>query len=69
MTPATFRHLVTEVYGYSLVGFSKRMGMTEDMVRKMADGRRDVPEELRMLLEGETLEPAAPEYRDRRVRG
>lgn len=69
MTPAHFRHLVTQVYGYSLEGFGRRMGIGRTGVHAMANGEREIPEALRMLLEGEGLEPAAPEYRDRRVRG
>lgn len=69
MTPARFRHLITEVYGYSLEGFGRRMGIGRTELHRMANGEKDIPEPLRMLLEGEGLEPAAPEYRDKRVRG
>jgi len=69
LTSDRFRHLVMEVYGYSLGGFAKRMGISRTEINRMAQGVRDVPEPLQMLLEGNSLEPAAPEYRDKRFRG
>lgn len=69
MNPDRFRHLITEVYGYSLEGFGRRMGIGRTGLYEMVNGEKPIPEPLRMLLEGEGLEPAAPEYRDKRVRG
>ena len=66
MTPSDFRRIVMEELGYSLNGFSRRMGLSERFVRRLATGEAEIPLSLQMTLRGEKLEPATGEYRDRR---
>lgn len=70
MTPEEFRSHLARL-GYSQVGFARRMGFDPRNVRRWArenDLANPIPLSVQMLLRGQALEEAAPEFRDLRFK-